>query len=524
MKGFEYFKPYEGDKPYIFISYAHADDDVVLPIVSDMHKHGYNIWYDEGIEVGSEWQESIASHLVDAHLVVAFISNAYMNSDNCRREMHYALAKKIKTINIFIEDTKLTPGMELQIGNIFALMKYTYPSDEYFYDKLYSAPLLASENFTDGTETNETADGKKKKKPIKPKKKKAPKPQKPKKKAKKGKKILIWAIIIAIFGVLLAAAIVGYFTGYLERFLTPTVTIETLADDTVCEFKTPEFEQAAREYSGIAEGSVTVADLKGLTELYIVGDNVSMSVPVSGIGEVKQSDDEASFTDWQGSAVMVKRGSVRDLSDLQYFTGLKTLWLQFQTLSGLSSLPASPITTLNIDGCKVADLDGIANLPELRTLSANYDPITSLGNLKQCLNLTGISLIGASNTDFSAFKPLNKIQSVAFSDCSLRDIAQVFDMSSLRTVKLYNCNLTGSFFRSFDRESRITELDLVGCTLDSTDGIEDFSGLTILRLTGTRGVYDWSALSQLSSLKNVYIDSELSDYMPESANFEIIVE
>ena len=78
MSDFEYFKPYEGDKPYIFISYAHADDDAVLPIVSDMHRRGYNIWYDEGIEVGSEWQECIASHLADAHLVVAFISNAYM--------------------------------------------------------------------------------------------------------------------------------------------------------------------------------------------------------------------------------------------------------------------------------------------------------------------------------------------------------------------------------------------------------------------------------------------------------------
>ena len=103
MKDFEYFKPYEGDKPYIFISYAHADDTVVLPIIADMHRRGYNIWYDEGIEVGSEWQECIASHLVDAHLVVAFISNAYMRSDNCRREMHYAQSKKIKTINIFVE-------------------------------------------------------------------------------------------------------------------------------------------------------------------------------------------------------------------------------------------------------------------------------------------------------------------------------------------------------------------------------------------------------------------------------------
>ena len=49
MSDFEYFKPYEGDKPYIFIRYAHADDDAVLPIVIDMHRRGYNIWYDQGI-------------------------------------------------------------------------------------------------------------------------------------------------------------------------------------------------------------------------------------------------------------------------------------------------------------------------------------------------------------------------------------------------------------------------------------------------------------------------------------------
>ena len=243
MSDFEYFKPYEGDKPYIFISYAHADDDAVLPIVSDMHRRGYNIWYDEGIEVGSEWQECIASHLADAHLVVAFISNAYMRSDNCRREMHYAQSKKIKTINIFVEETALTPGMELQIGNIFALMKYTYPSDEYFYDKLYSAPLLNSENFADASPrpTTETA----KSVPVLPKKE-----EKEKKKPGKGRKIARWSIAVAVFGVLLAALIVGYFTGYLEKLLTPTTQIETLAADTVCDFKNAVFESAAREYTG----------------------------------------------------------------------------------------------------------------------------------------------------------------------------------------------------------------------------------------------------------------------------------
>ena len=374
MSDFEYFKPYEGDKPYIFISYAHADDDAVLPIVSDMHRRGYNIWYDEGIEVGSEWQECIASHLADAHLVVAFISNAYMRSDNCRREMHYAQSKKIKTINIFIEETALTPGMELQIGNIFALMKYTYPSDEYFYDKLYSAPLLNSENFADASPrpTTETA----KAAPVPPKKEK-----KEKKKPGKGRKIARWSIAVAMFGVLLAALIVGYFTGYLEKLLTPTTQIETLAADTVCDFKNAVFENAAREYTGKESGDITVGELKGITELYVCGNEYSMHEPTAGVGSISQSDKSAAYTDWQGNEKTVSRGSVNDLSDLRYFTGLKTLWLQYQSLSSLETMPACSITSINIDGSRVAALDGVGNLPELRKISANYNPLGSLGEV-----------------------------------------------------------------------------------------------------------------------------------------------
>lgn len=132
-------RPYEGTLPYLFVSYAHKNDAAVLEIISTLQSRGFRVWYDEGIEAGSEWPESIASHLERAQLVLAFLSPAYLRSDNCRKEMHYALTKKKPVINVYLEPTELSPGMEMQIGNLFALMKYTYPSEEYFYDKLFSA-------------------------------------------------------------------------------------------------------------------------------------------------------------------------------------------------------------------------------------------------------------------------------------------------------------------------------------------------------------------------------------------------
>ena len=511
MNVIDNFKPYEGSEPYIFISYAHADDDQVLPVVEDLYRRGYKVWYDEGIEVGSEWQECIAAHLMQAKLVIAFISNAYIKSDNCRREMHYALTKKIKTINVFLEETELSPGMEMQIGNIFALMKYTFPSEEYFYEKLYEAPLLVSENFRRAdAETAESAPAKK------------PKPKREKKPDKK-RKIIGWTAAVAVLGLIVAGLIVGYFTGFLERVFTPTAEISELDPDTVAEFENEVFERAARAYTGIEQGDIRVSDLKGLTELYICGDSFWFDEPES----VSESGGVITVTDHQGAEYTAAQGTVRTLGDLAYFTDLQTLWLRYQPLSSLVDMPACGIVYLNIGNNRVASLEGVGNLPLLRGLNTEGNSVTDLGDLNRCQQLTEAVLTGGSVTNYDAFKPLSGIRELRVSGCTLSDVAQALDHSSLRICEFDNCDLRGRFFKSFDRERAITELSLVNCRLDSISGIADFTGLTELRLTGSRGVSDWSELSALTGLKTVYSDAELAGELRDictGAGIELIIE
>lgn len=474
------FKPYEGSEPYIFISYAHADADAVLEIVGDMHDRGYRIWYDEGIDAGSEWTECIASHLYGAHLVLAFVSPAYLASDNCRKELHYALTKKKKTISIFLEETQLSPGMELQLGNIFALMKYTYPSEAYFYDKLYTAPLLRSEAFAD-------ADAAPPAPPAKPKKgkKKAEKPGK----AQKGKagKIIAACLAVVLLGCAIAAAIVGHFTGYLERWTTKTVAVETLPGDTVCAFQNPILEQAARDYAGIPAGKLTVDDLKGLTALYVCGDTVSFTEPA------QDADTE--------------RGSIRELSDLAYFPSLTTVWLRNQNITSLQTLPACAVETLDVGGNRITALAGIENLPKLQTLLADGNAIADLTGLERCLDLRTVSLNGANASELSVFRPLTKLQSLTISNATREELWTPLHQDSLTYVALYDCDLRGSFFRDFDKERGVTELVLVRCRLDSSSGLDDFTGLTELTLLGCTGEPDWSPLAGLPNLRTITTDA-----------------
>lgn len=42
------FPAYQGDEPYIFVSYAHDDADLVIPELNRLREAGFNIWYGEG--------------------------------------------------------------------------------------------------------------------------------------------------------------------------------------------------------------------------------------------------------------------------------------------------------------------------------------------------------------------------------------------------------------------------------------------------------------------------------------------
>ena len=39
------FPAYKGGKPYIFVSYAHEDSEVVFPEIQWLKDQGFNLWY-----------------------------------------------------------------------------------------------------------------------------------------------------------------------------------------------------------------------------------------------------------------------------------------------------------------------------------------------------------------------------------------------------------------------------------------------------------------------------------------------
>lgn len=130
---------YNGTEPFIFVSYAHKDCDVVWPIITKMREDGYRVWYDDGIEPGTEWDEFIAGKISDSSFFVAFISENYLDSGNCKDELNFARDKVDNKLLVYISEVILPQGMEMRLGRIQAIEAFKLIDSDSLYEKLYVA-------------------------------------------------------------------------------------------------------------------------------------------------------------------------------------------------------------------------------------------------------------------------------------------------------------------------------------------------------------------------------------------------
>ena len=101
-----FFKPYEGTRPFLFISYAHRQSEEVVSTIRILHEKGWRLWYDEGIPAGSDWPANIAQHMDRCERVIFFLSARAMESPNCYSEMRTAFRMKKPVLVVRLEDAE----------------------------------------------------------------------------------------------------------------------------------------------------------------------------------------------------------------------------------------------------------------------------------------------------------------------------------------------------------------------------------------------------------------------------------
>ncbi len=134
---------YEGNENYIFVSYAHADAGIVLPILEALDKAEFRIWFDSGIETGSEWPAYIADHIKNCNKMIYFVTKRSVDSRNCRNEVNFALSQNKDIVVAYLDNSELTNGLDLQLSTNQSVYRNKFANNNDFYNAIICANILS---------------------------------------------------------------------------------------------------------------------------------------------------------------------------------------------------------------------------------------------------------------------------------------------------------------------------------------------------------------------------------------------
>lgn len=115
----------------VFVSYARANQALVLPVIEGAKQAGRNFWLDQqGLTVGEGWAGEIVRAIRGAAGVVVMCSKAAFESDHVKREVYLADRYRRKLIPVFIEDATPPEDFEYFFAGVQHLKLYETPEGE----------------------------------------------------------------------------------------------------------------------------------------------------------------------------------------------------------------------------------------------------------------------------------------------------------------------------------------------------------------------------------------------------------
>lgn len=450
------FKPYEGKQPYIFVSYAHKDAAKVYPILEALNNRGFRIWYDDGIAPGSEWPENIAQHLDSCAVTLAFVSENSMASDNCRREITFALSRKKAFLSIMLEQSTLPLGMELQLSAQQCVMAYAYPDMSALMDKVCHCPDLAP------CQAPPVVIQKEDPKP-------APVPPAPSHKMKFSRPIpiLMGSGIAAVVIILVVLLVIFLPTN------SPTSPQDTTADPTSTQLSSSNSVVLA---PGV-EVDLDAAELT-LTELTVTADTV---VQLQKLKNLKH----LSFNKCDFTVPLELKSSVLGtlefnectgnhyLQKLDGLTALYTLRIYGSTLND-NDIPTLPLPKLNcfmLTGNQgFTDLSKLAGCEALDEVNIDDTGVSDLSPLVSLTDLSYISANGCPVDSIDCLASLERLYSLSFNNCQIISITEAF--KSLRMSMLHFRSNPLVSVSGFDNLTILTDVDFGQTYLDNIACLE----------------------------------------------------
>jgi Tol biopolymer transport system component len=123
---------YDGVEPYIFVTYAHEDVELVYPHIRWLQEQDFNIWWDEGISPGASWRTELADAIQGCSLLLYFVTPQSVVSDHCTREVNFALDQHRRPVlAVHMVETELPGALALSLSDRQAILQYAIEPKDY---------------------------------------------------------------------------------------------------------------------------------------------------------------------------------------------------------------------------------------------------------------------------------------------------------------------------------------------------------------------------------------------------------
>ncbi len=362
-----FFRPYEGSRPFVFISYAHRQSDEVVDTIRILHEKGWRLWYDEGIPAGSDWPANIARHMQECDRVIFFLSERALESHNCYSEIKTAVRLQKPVLLVWLEEA--VPGSRW---------------DEILAGK-QEIPLLDGVEERAGTILRSGF--------------------LPRRLLRSWSENIPWSLLglaaSLLFFLAAAGALGALASGRWNPVQTPAPTVQTPAPSATptavpvidlgeaeryFAVKFPDFQQekAIRRALGNPASEIYRWQIAGITDLYLCGNMVT-----DGLDAV--SFDADGVCRVNGAPVIM--GQASDLRLIEDMVRLENLALICQPLDDLSPLSGHVLLKeLSLAGSTADDLSALRGLPGLETLHLEHTGVHDLTPLDAFPNLKTVTV------------------------------------------------------------------------------------------------------------------------------------
>ncbi|MBO5416732.1 MAG: leucine-rich repeat protein [Clostridia bacterium] len=131
---------YDGEEPYIFVSYSHVDVLKVREILKRIDREKFRYWYDDTMEIGEDFRLELQTKIENCSAFLLFISDASMQSKYCGMEIIMAFKNNKRIFPVYLDDATVIPGaLKMILENLQHVKGASIDKDAKYIDKLIAS-------------------------------------------------------------------------------------------------------------------------------------------------------------------------------------------------------------------------------------------------------------------------------------------------------------------------------------------------------------------------------------------------